>query len=698
MVDFKKELSNFIFTDKYARYNEQKKRRETFDESIDRVLNMHLEKLEPLNLDKTFLDEIKWSFDLVKEKRIVPSMRSLQFGGKAILAHNARLFNCSVCHVDSIRNFSEIFYLLLCGCGVGIGLSEYFLRRLPDLVSSDNKTGIVLQYTIEDSIEGWADSLEALLNTYFKNTAYSGRKIIFDYSKIRPEGTPLKTGGGKAPGYKGLKNTHKKIKELLDYIIETLNQKRLKTINAYDIIMHSADAVLSGGVRRSACSVIFDKDDIDMINAKIHFPIDKMYGFVLDDSSDKYCGNIKIGKKIYSVELSKDDYNNIKKNRKINWLKIEPQRARSNNSVLLIRDNITKKEFEDIIEKTKEFGEPGFVFANDKFQLFNPCFEVGFKPVTKDGVCGVQFCNLTSINGAKIKTQKDFKDSVKAATIIGTVQATYTNFPYLSNVSQYLTEKEALIGVSITGIMDNPEILLNSEQQILRSREVVKTNKKWSKILGINPAERCTVIKPEGTSSLLLGSASGIHPHHAKKYFRRVQINRRDNTYKFFKKFNKHAIEKSIWDANNTDDVITFPVIVENNCLTKKDFTAIEHLKIIRDTQEDWVLNGMQNSKSHITNNVSCTVIVKIDEWKNVVNFLYEHREYFAAVSLLSDSGEKDYEQAPLCSITTEEDEKEFNKLIEKWKEIDYTQMKEDEDTTNLQQEVSCAGGKCELI
>ena len=248
-VNFLSEISNFIFTDKYARYNEMMSRRETWDECVARVEKMHHDRFKKI-LPKDDLDLIKAAFDDVRAKKVVPSMRSMQFGGKAVLAHNARIYNCAVRHIDSPRAFAEVFYLLLCGCGVGLGLSKHFINRLPNLVGPTDKTGTVVTYVVEDSIEGWADSIEALLNCYFRNTAYSGRKIVFDYSRIRPEGAKIKTGGGKAPGYRGLKKSLQKIKALLDYIIEENNQTRLQPINAYDILMHCADAVLSGGIRR----------------------------------------------------------------------------------------------------------------------------------------------------------------------------------------------------------------------------------------------------------------------------------------------------------------------------------------------------------------------------------------------------------------------------------------------------------------
>ncbi|MFA6089880.1 MAG: hypothetical protein WC755_08535, partial [Candidatus Woesearchaeota archaeon] len=397
------ELSNFAFTGKYARYIEKLKRRETWIESVERLEKMHLKKFS--YLDKVHLDEIKWAFSLIKEKRLSPSMRSLQFGGIAIEAHNARIFNCAVRHVDSNRSFSEIFYLLLCGCGVGIGLSEYFLNRLPRLVGPEDKTGSVLSYTVEDTIEGWADSIEALLNCYLKNNAYTGRKIVFDYSKIRKKGTPLKTGGGKAPGYKGLKLAHKQIKKILDHIIEERHETTLGTVHAYDILMHCSDAVLSGGIRRSATSIIFQPEDTGMINAKTYFEVTRKFRFEKNDKTGKYEGAVIVKDGIYNykekfeVELSDWEYNELLvKEQKISWNHIFPHRARSNNSVILLRNKVTYKQFVDIIKKTQLFGEPGFVFANDEKTLYNPCFTGDTLVAVADGRNAVSIKQLAEEN------------------------------------------------------------------------------------------------------------------------------------------------------------------------------------------------------------------------------------------------------------------------------------------------------------
>lgn len=703
MNTYTQELSDFIFTSKYARFDDSKKRREAWEESVDRLEDMHLQKFSWLEQDDK--KEIIEAFNAVRRKENVPSMRSLQFGGPAVIAHNARLFNCAVRHVDSIRSFSEIFYLLLCGCGVGIGLQHKYLKRLPNLVTADDKTGTVLTYVVEDTIEGWSDSIEALLSCYFKNTAWTGRKIVFDYSRIRKKGAILKTGGGRAPGYRGLKKAHIKIKNLLDFIIEEMNQTRMRSINAYDILMHLSDAVLSGGIRRSACSLVFLEDDIDLMNSKTYFKVLKKGKFEYNEKTQKFEGYVIIDDPCYpnqkiDVEVTNNygDFDLLNDQNLISWIYTYPQRARSNNSVLLLRDKLTLERFTEIFERTKQFGEPGFVFANDEDTLYNPCFEISFLPIY-EGQCGVQFCNLSSINGAKIKTKEDFLRAAKNAAIVGTLQAAYTDFPYLSNTAKWLTEEEALLGVSITGMMDNPEINLDPEIQLEAANLVKEVNQRWAEKLYINPAARTTCIKPEGTSSLVLQSASGIHPHHGRKYFRRVQCNKIDPVYMHFKKYNPHMCEESVWSANKTDDVVTFPVEVSENALVKSDLTSIQHLDIIKSTQKNWVQAGKSEfNKKDIENNVSCTVIVGKDEWGNVIDYLFENKNYFAAVSFIGKSGDKDYIQAPLENIVTEEDENKWNNIITNFVKVDYSLLKETTDQTALQAELVCAGANgCEL-
>jgi ribonucleoside-triphosphate reductase len=694
-INFLEEISEFIFTSKYARYNEKKKRRESLSEAVDRVCKMHLDKYDYLLTEDK--DKIKWAFSLVKEKKVVPSMRSMQFGGKAVFAHNTRIYNCGVRHIESLRAFAEFFYCLLGGVGMTAGVSKKVISLLPNLVNKKDKTGTVLTYVIEDTIEGWSDAVEALLMCYHKNTPFTGRKIIFDYSKIREKGTPLKTGGGKAPGHEGLKQTLEKIKEILDYDIEYLHLEKLRSIDIYDILMHCADAVLSGGIRRAATAIIFDKDDELMLNAKINFKITSHRRFEKLESGF-WEGTVVVDKKKYEVVVSDYEYQkDINEKNEIGWWHIEPQRARSNNSVLLSRDKTTFEEFKNILEKTKQWGEPGFVFGNDEYSLLNPCFEVNFSPRTKDGRFGVQFCNLTSMNGSKILTIEDWKQCVEAATIIGTLQAGYTSFPYLNQASQELTEEEALLGVSLTGWFDNPEVLLNEQNQYIMAKLCVKINKDWAKKINVNQASRTTLCKPEGTSSIFLGSSSGIHPHHAHRYFRRVQMNKLDNIYQYFKMFNPHACEESVWSASKTDDVVTFPLMISEKAITKDQITAIQHLNYIRQVQENWVNPGTTevNSKN-LTHNVSCTVEVADNEWDEVETYLFENRQYFAAVALLSKSGDKGYRQAPLQRVY-EEDEQNWNNLISNWNHVDYSKLEEDEDQTKTIDTVACGGGACDI-
>lgn len=703
-LNYLDEISKFIFVSKYARYDETNHRRETWDEAVDRLQNMHLNHYKKILNDQD-AQEIRWAFDMVRQKRVVPSMRSLQFGGIAIEKVNQRIYNCSVRHIDSLRSFAEIFHLSLCGVGIGIGLSKYFLDRLPDLVDANDKNGIIVPYIIDDSMEGWADSVEALLDCYFKNTPYTGRKIAFDYSRIRKKGSPIKTGGGKAPGYKGLKNAHIKIKTLLDHIIENRFQTRLRTVDAYDILMHCMDAVLSGGIRRSASSTVFEKTDNDMINAKTYQPVERVFAFHHTETLSKNGFDTKIfeGRVLYKgskidISLQEWELEKLKNEKLINWWHVEPQRARSNNSVLLLREETTLQEFTDIIERTKQFGEPGFVFADHPHTLFNPCFEISFIPVTDSGVCGVQFCNLTSINGRLITNEEEFAQAVKAETIIGTLQAGYTKFNYLNNASEELTKSEALLGCSITGIMDNPKVLLNKNLQAKMADYAIEVNKTWSNKLGINPAARVTCVKPEGTASLFLGTASGIHPHHAKpRYFRRIQCNKIDNVYKFFKKHNPHMCEESVWSANKTDDVVTFPIQVSDHVIEKQDLSALEHLKIIKDTQTHWVMTGSKNSSKPLAHNVSCTVIVKQEEWSDVIEFIFKNKKFFTAISLLPFGGDKIYAQAPMQKVYPE-DEEVWNTIINNYKPVDYTKLSEKHDETHLQQEIACGGGNCEAV
>ena len=604
-----KALQDYTYVSRYARFNDKEKRRETWNEAVDRVQQMHIRKFPHMAQD------IEWAFGLVKEKRVLGSQRALQFGGKPIEQKNARMYNCCVSYCDRVRFFQETFWLLLCGCGTGFSVQKHHIAKLPDF--HGHRTGEVLQkakkkkFIIPDSIEGWSDALGILLATYMPHEEFAdwvGYDVVFDYSLIRPAGSVLASGVGKAPGPEPLRRSLEIIRKLLDERCKT--HDRLRSIDAYDIVMHASDAVLSGGVRRSATICLFSQDDMDMRKAKVG-----------------------------------------------NWFTENPQRARSNNSVVLIRGTVTKEEFVEIMQDVQDCGEPGFYFTDHPDQLPNPCVEIGMWPVHWQTLeSGWQMCNLCEINGRKIKCKEDFALAARAAAIIGTLQASYTDFGYLGRVTKEIVEREALLGVSITGMMDNPDVIFNPTIQKEMAQLILDVNADFAKKIGINPAARATCVKPAGTTSCILGSASGIHPHHAKRYFRRVQGNYMEAPLQYFKQFNSIAVEKSVWSANKTDEIITFCVEVPDGAKTKNQLSALTLLKHVKDTQKNWVMTGRREeacTQPWLTHNVSNTINVRPDEWVGITEYIYDNREFFAGIALLPQSGDLDYPQAPMCTVHT---------------------------------------------
>ena len=603
------ELQNYTFVSKYARWLEDKNRRETWKEAVDRVREM----MHTQYADKNISSDIDWAYDMMYKKKVLGSQRALQFGGEPILKRHAKIYNCTSSHCDRLRFFQECFWLLLCGSGTGFSVQKHHIAKLPSL-EHQVEEGQATKYVIDDSIEGWANSLGVLLSSYSSKPTeefkqYKNAHIVFDYSNIRPKGSSLASGVGKAPGYEPLANGLEKIRTLLDKCIQN-GQKKLRPIDAYDIIMHSSDAVLSGGVRRSASLALFSHDDTEMTKAKTG-----------------------------------------------NWYSENPQRARSNNSALLLKETTTYEEFELLMQSVKEFGEPGFIWSDSTEMTFNPCVEVGMWPVDeKSGKSGWQGCNLSTINCSSIEDEDDFYERCKAAAIIGTLQAGFTKLDYLGEISCKIFEREALLGVSLTGIMEKHDLVLS--EKVLRNgaKIAVDTNKEISKKISINQAARVTCLKPEGTSSSMLGTSSGIHPHHAKRYIRHVQANILEAPYLHFKKLNPQACEKSSWSANNTDEVIKFPIEVPDGAKLKNQLPAIEMLKVVKDAQKNWVYSGKNRSlctQDYLSHNVSNTVTVKPDEWESVTKFIYDNRKYFAGISLIPQSGDKDYTQAPFTTVYT---------------------------------------------
>lgn len=628
-------MSDYVFMSRYSRYMPRRRRRETWDEAVDRVKDMHIRKYPNIS------EDIAWAFERVREKRVLPSMRSMQFGGEPIEEKNSRLYNCTFSVADRVDFFKETMYLLLTGCGVGFSVEFHNIKKLPLLKELDLND--VRHVTIDDSIEGWADAIGSLIDSYVE-----GYVVEFIYKKIRKSGTKVRSGG-KAPGHVPLRRAIEKCRVILDGCVK--RNCTLKPIEVYDIVMHIADAVVSGGVRRSATICLFSPDDNEMMDAKTG-----------------------------------------------NWFEETPWRGRSNNSVKLIRNETSKEQFDRIFQKQKEFGEPGFYFAGDLDHGTNPCVEIGLNPKLPDGRTGFQMCNLTTINGAKLQTIEDFEIAVKAATIIGTCQAGYTKFEYLGKESGELCDREALLGVSITGIMDSPKITLVPENLQNMAALAVKTNKQIARKIGIKQAARVTCVKPEGSSSLLLNTASGIHPRWAPRYFRRIQANRLDPVYQTFQEQNPHACERSVWSANGTDDVITFCVEAPEGAITNDDVSALEFLKIVKLVQENWVLPGTArpDSSPGLYHNVSNTVNVLPEEWDSVQEFIFENKDYFTGISMLAKSTGV-YQQAPHQQIANGDDELAWSHLTEGFQRVDYTTLEEDGDETKLKEIIACAGGACEL-
>ena len=600
-----KSLMDYSFVSKYARWIPEKSRRETWRESVDRVMNMMYEKYPEVNGD------IAWAYSMMHKKRVLGSQRALQFGGNPIFKHNARMYNCIASYIDRVRFFQECMYLLLCGCGTGFSVQRHHIDKLPNLVKAKSGTK---KFTVPDSIEGWSDAVGVLVSSYFQQKdlfpEYKGKHISFDFSQIRPAGSFLSSSSGKAPGPDPLKNALSNIKRVLDRAIKESSpgSRRLRPIDAYDVVMHSADAVISGGVRRSATICLFSPQDKEMATAKTG-----------------------------------------------NWFHENPQRGRSNNSALLLRGKTTQKQFSKLMQSVREFGEPGFVWSDSTELIVNPCVEIGLYPVDEEtGETGWQACNLSTVNCSKIETENDFYESCRAAAIIGTLQAGFGSFPYLGEVSERIISREALLGVSMTGIMDCPGICLDPEVQVRGAKVVRDANREIAKKIGINIAARTTCIKPEGTTSCVLGTSSGIHPHHAKRYIRRVQANRMEPIYQYFKTVNPRACEESVWSNNDSDEVVEFCIEVAPGSKTKNQISALELLDYVKSAQKNWVIPGTNKSKCvkpWITHNVSNTINVKPDEWDEVESFIYKNRNFFCGISLLPITGDKDYPQAPFTAI-----------------------------------------------
>ena len=608
VVDTRDFLSQTKFYEGYSRFKEDEGQYESWDEAVDRVIEMHDKNYMSNNNELAeYLDEAR---DAYKEQRVLGAQRALQFGGEQLMKHQMRMYNCTSSYVNRPEFFGEVFYILLCGAGAGFSVQKHHIKKLPKI---QNRTKQAKGYIVEDSIEGWASALDVLMSSFFvgggKFPEYEGRRVYFDLSQIRPKGAFI-SGGFKAPGPNGLRRSLDKIEHLLQGIVlDSKEPMDLKPINAYDITMHAADAVLSGGVRRSATICLFSPDDEEMMNAKTG-----------------------------------------------NWFMDNPQRGRSNNSAVIVRDETTPEEFGKIMESVKQFGEPGFVFVESKEHTTNPCVEIGMYPqINKKS--GWQGCNLTEINGGKCNTEEDFYKACRAASILGTLQAGYTDFKFLTDTSKLIFDREALLGVSITGWMNNPDILFN-EKILEKGAEIVKeVNREVARIIGINPAARTTCVKPSGNASVLLQTASGIHAEHSNMYIRNVQMNKESEITQAIMKTNPYMVEESVWSAGGTDVVVSFPILPKKGSLYKDDLLGVKHLELVKKAQKHWVEAGTNEelcADKGVRHNVSNTIIV--DDWDEVEKYVYENRDAFAGISFLPMTGDKDYNQAPNTAVITAKD------------------------------------------
>lgn len=589
----------------YSRWDDVKGGYETWEESVCRVMNMHREKYAS-KMTPLLESLIQFAEDAYKEKLVLGAQRALQFGGEQIFKHESRLYNCSVSYIDRPAFFNECMYLMLSGCGVGFSVQKKHIDKLPTIARRSQKKAKIFQ--VPDSIEGWADAFAVLLSSYFTDGGthpeYKGCQVHFDFTKIRPEGAEI-SGGFKAPGAEGLRKSLVKCEDLLETILCDKPINKISSIVAYDFVMHMSDAVLSGGVRRSATICVFDKDDTDMLTAKTG-----------------------------------------------DWFPTNPQRGRSNNSALIIRNELTREEWAEIMKSVKDFGEPGFIFTDSDEFIYNPCVEIGMRPITIDGISGFQFCNLTEINGGKCIDAATFMRACKASAILGTLQAGYTNFKYLSDASKQITEREALIGCSITGWMNNPDILFDKNNMVVGAELIKTINKEVAAILGINQAARTTCAKPSGNASVILGTASGIHGEHSPKYFRHVQMNVNDEVAKHIQQVNPKMVEKSVWSSNGSDVVVAFPVVTKEGSIYKSDLMGVKQLEYVKLAQQYWVEAGTNVElcvHPKLRHNISNTITV--DDWDEVEQYLFDNREWFAGVSLLSASGDKAYVQAPFTEV-----------------------------------------------
>jgi len=568
-------------------------------------------------------NEIRENYKYVYKKQILPSMRSMQFAGKPIEISPNRIYNCAYAPVDDWRVFSEIMFLLLGGTGVGYSVQKHHTELLPEIHKPNKERG--RRYLIADSIEGWADAVKLLMKSYF----FGGSHIEFDFSDIRPKGARLVTSGGKAPGPQPLKECLIKVEGILD---GKTDGDKLRPIEVHDIVCHIADAVLAGGIRRAALICLFSASDDEMISCKSG-----------------------------------------------SWWEKNPQRGRANNSANLLRHKITKEYFMDLWARIEASGagEPGIYLSNDKDWGTNPCCEIALRPF--------QFCNLTEVNVSNLESQEDFESRVRAAAFIGTLQAGYSNFHYLRPIWQRTTEKDALIGVSMTGIGSGAVLGMNMKAG---AKVVKEENERVASIIGINKAARTTTVKPAGTTSLTLGTSSGIHAWHNDYYIRRIRVGKNESMYKHLVQNHPELIEDEYFRPHDTA-VISIPQKSPEGSILRTE-SPIQLLERVKKVHNEWVKFGHRTGSN--THNVSATISVRDHEWSAVGNWMWENKDYYNGLSVLPYAGHT-YKQAPFEDCSKED----YESMLATLKNVDLSKIVEVSDETDLSGELACAGGACEI-
>jgi ribonucleoside-diphosphate reductase alpha chain len=601
---------------KYSKYVSEKNRRETWGELVTRNKEMHQKKFPQLH------DEIEKAYKLVYNKKVLPSMRSLQFAGKPIELNNSRIFNCSFLPIDDWRAFSEIMFLLLSGCGVGYSIQTHHVDNLPEITTPIKHK----RYLVGDSIEGWADAIRMLCKAYFTG----GALPIFDFRDIRPKGAQLITVGGKAPGPEPLKECLFQLQKILD---RKKTGDKLTSLEAHDMACHIADAVLSGGIRRAALIALFNLDDEAMLTCK--------FG---------------------------------------NWWEENPQRGRANNSAVLMRHKIDEEEFFKLWKKIElsGSGEPGIYFSNDKDWGTNPCCEIALRPF--------QFCNLCEVNVSNVESQEDLNERVETAAFIGTLQAAYTDFHYLRDIWRKTTEKDALLGVGMTGIGSGAVLGLDLK---LAADLAKNENARVAEIIGINKAARVTTVKPSGTSSLVLGTSSGIHAWHNDYYIRRIRVGKNEAIYTHLAIHHPELVEDDFFKPT-IQAVISVPQSAPERSILRTE-NVMNMLERVKKFNTQWVKKG--HRKGANTNNVSATVSIQEHEWEQVGKWMWENKETFNGLSVLPYFGGS-YKQSPYEDCTKEK----FEEMVKYLHQVDLSKIVEFSDDTNLSENLACSGGSCEIV